>query len=148
MKCEEAKILLSGLLDGELNIEEKDAITEHLEKCSDCLNEYSRLLKLKEVTNDMKYFDLPDKLWAGYWKGIYNKIERGLGWIFLSIGAIVLLAFGAFEITRDFFLDSKPPLLLKIGVTAVILGLIIMLISIIRERIFSRAHDRYEEVEI
>ena len=96
----------------------------------------------------MRFFDVPDKLWAGYWNGIYNKIERGLGWIFLSIGAIILAAFGAFEITRDFFLSDKPPLLLKIGIAAALLGLIIMVVSIIRERLFNRAHDRYEEVEI
>jgi hypothetical protein len=33
-------------------------------------------------------------------------------------------------------------------VGAVILGLIVLLVSVIRERLFSQAHDRYEEVEI
>ncbi len=148
MRCEEAKILLSGLIDGELTPEEKKAVNDHLVSCDECRKEYARLNKLKEVTDEMKYFDLPDRLWANYWHGIYNRTERGIGWIFFSIGTIILLAFGGWELLQNFFLDSKPPMLLKIGVGASLFGLIILIVSIIRERLFSRAHDRYEEVEL
>lgn len=148
MNCEEAKILLSGLIDGELTLEEKKAVNDHLVSCDNCRKEYARLIRLKEVTDEMKYFDLPDRLWANYWRGIYNRTERGIGWIFFSIGAIILLAFGGWELLQNFFLDDKTPLLLKIGVGASLLGLIILIVSIIRERLYSRAHDRYEEVEL
>lgn len=148
MNCEQAKILLSGLVDAELNPEEKKIISDHIVSCPDCRREYARLKKMKEVTDDMKYFDLPDKLWAGYWREIYNRVERGIGWIFLSIGAIILLAFAAWQILDNFFLDPAEPLYLKLGVGLLLLGLIILLISIIRERLFSRKHDRYDEVEI
>ncbi len=148
MKCDEIRILLSALVDNELDPEQKKIVGDHLADCPDCRAEYARLKKLKEVTDGMKYFDLPDKLWAGYWNGIYNRIERGLGWIFLSLGAIIILAFGAWELLNKFFLDSQPPLILKIGVGAGLLGIIILLVSVIRERLFSRTHDRYEEVEI
>ena len=148
MNCEQAKILLSGLVDAELNPEEKKIISDHIGSCPDCRREYARLKKMKEVTDDMKYFDLPDKLWAGYWREIYNRVERGIGWIFLSIGAIILMAFAAWQILNKFFLDPAEPLYLKLGVGLLLLGLIILLISIIRERLFSRKHDRYDEVEI
>lgn len=148
MNCEQAKILLSGLVDAELNPEEKKIISDHIASCSECRKEYARLRKMKEVTDDMKYFDLPDKLWAGYWREIYNRVERGIGWILLSIGAIILLAFAAWQILDKFFLDPAEPLYLKLGVGLLLLGLIILLISIIRERLFSRKHDRYDEVEI
>ncbi len=96
----------------------------------------------------MQYLDLPDRLRAGYWRAIYNRLERGTGWIFFSIGAILLLAFGVWELLDKFFLSDQPPLLLKIGFGALLLGLIILLVSVGRERLFARAHDRYEEVEI
>lgn len=148
MNCDEIKILLSALVDNELDPEQKKAVGDHLAACADCRAEYARLNRLKEVTDSMKYFDLPDKLWAGYWNGIYNKIERGLGWIFLSLGVILIVSIGAWETLNKFFLDSRPPLILKIGVGSGIFGVIILLVSVIRERLFSRAHDRYEEVEI
>jgi predicted anti-sigma-YlaC factor YlaD len=148
MKCDESKTFLSALVDNELDPEQKKLVTEHLASCEDCQREYARMMKLKEVTDDMKYLDLPDRLWAGYWNGIYNRIERGFGWILLSVGAIILLAFGAWRLLNDFFLNPQPPVLLKIGLGALLLGMIVLLISVLRERFFSRAHDRYEEVEL
>jgi predicted anti-sigma-YlaC factor YlaD len=148
MKCDEVKILLSALVDDELTPPQKTMAGNHLAECADCRREYERLRKLKEATDDMKYFDVPDKLWAGYWHGIYNRIERGLGWIFLSMGVIILLILGAWELLNNFFLDVKQPLILKIGIGALIVGLIVLLVSVGRERLFSRAHDRYEEVNL
>jgi hypothetical protein len=148
VKCDEIKMLLSALLDDELSPEEKKMVGDHLAECETCRREYASLLKLKEVTDDMKYLDLPDKLWAGYWSGIYNRIERGFGWVLLSLGAIILLAFGAWRLLNDFFMNSRAPLILKIGLGALLLGAIVLLVSVLRERLFSRAHDRYEEVEL
>jgi predicted anti-sigma-YlaC factor YlaD len=145
---EEIRILLSALVDNELSPGEKRKVGEHLEGCAECRAEYSRLLRLKEVTSDMQYFDLPDRLRASYWKEIYNRLERSTGWILFSIGAILLLAFGAWELLDKFFLSEQPPLILKLGVGALLIGLIILLVSVGRERLFTRAHDRYEEVEI
>jgi predicted anti-sigma-YlaC factor YlaD len=148
MNCDEIKILLSALLDGELSIEEKKMVTEHLANCDNCREEYVKMKKLKEVTDTMKYLDLPDRLMAGYWQEIYNRIERGFGWIFLSLGAIILLGFGTWELLNNFFLDSRPPLVLKIGLGTFLIGIIVMVVSVLRERLYSRAHDRYEEVDL
>ena len=148
MNCDEIKILLSGMVDGELDSDEKKKVSDHLVSCDACREEYAKLLKLKEVTDDMKYFDLPDRLWAGYWHGIYNRLERGIGWILLSVGVILILAFAAWNFLQGFLLDESVPFYLKIGVSGLILGVIVLLVSIIRERLFSKKHDRYDEVEI
>jgi predicted anti-sigma-YlaC factor YlaD len=148
MNCEQIRILLSGMIDGELESGEKKTVSDHLVTCYACREEFARLKKLKEVTDDMKYFDLPDRLWAGYWHGIYSRLERGIGWILLSIGAVLILVFAAWNFLQNFLLDPSVPLYLKAGVSALILGLIVLLVSIVRERLFSKRHDRYDEVEI
>ena len=147
MKCQEAIILISGMLDGELTPEQEKELNRHLESRPVCRKEYEELNRLKEVTADMRFADLPDRYWAGYWNDIYNRLERGLGWIFVSIGAIILIAFGAWELFDKFLMDSSQPLLLRFGFGIVIIGLIILLVSILRERLFARKHERYEEVE-
>jgi predicted anti-sigma-YlaC factor YlaD len=148
VNCEQIKILLSGLVDGELDVEEKKMVGDHIASCPSCREEYARLKKMKEVTDEMKYFDLPDKLWAGYWREVYNRLERSIGWILLSIGAMIILFFTAWELLDKFFLDPGQPLFLKLGLGLLIAGFIILLVSIVRERLFSRKHDRYDEVEI
>lgn len=148
MSCEDMKILISGLIDGELDSSQKKTIEDHIVSCHVCRSEYSKLMKIKEATNSMKYFDLPDRLWDGYWHGIYRRLERGTGWILLSIGALILVAFGLWRLLNDFFLDPAVSIILRAGVGALLLGLLIILISIIRERLFARKHDRYDEVQI
>ena len=82
-----------------------------------------------------------------YWEQVYNRIERGAGWIFVSIGAIILLSFGAFHFVQDFLMNPKEPLVIKIGVSTAILGVIILFISVLRERLFIRKTDKYKEIE-
>jgi len=147
MNCQEAMIYISGRIDGELTTEQEKMLDEHLQTCPRCRKELDELLKLKEVTSNMRFTDLPDKYWAGYWHAIYDRLERGLGWILLSIGAIILAALGTWEIFRHFFLDPVQPILLKLAIGSGLLGLIILIISVLRERLFARKHERYEEVE-
>jgi predicted anti-sigma-YlaC factor YlaD len=147
MKCQEAFILISGKLDGELTPDQEQELNEHLQTCPVCRKEYDELLKLKEVTSDMRFTDLPDRYWAGYWNDVYNKLERGVGWIFLSVGAMIVLGFAAWEFLDNFLLNTTVPLLLRFGVGVGIIGLIILLVSVLRERLFAKKHERYEEVE-
>ena len=147
MNCQQAMIFISGKLDGELTPAQEKDLDKHLEKCPVCRKEYQELLKIKEVTSDMRFTDLPDRLWAGYWNGIYNRLERGIGWILFSIGAVILSAFGMWEIFNKFFLDQTISIVLKFGVGAGLLGVIILLVSILRERVFARKHERYKEVK-
>jgi len=81
-----------------------------------------------------------------YWNQVYNRIERGLGWVLLSVGAVIFLSFGAFHFVRDFLFDPEPQLIMKIGVSAAILGVIILFVSVLRERLFIRKRDRYKEI--
>jgi hypothetical protein len=147
MNCQKALIYISGKLDNELTTEQQQQLDKHIATCQNCRKEYEELMKLKEVTSDMRFSDLPDRYWAGYWNKIYNRLERGIGWIFVSIGAIILIAFGIWELLNSFFLDETVPIALRIGVGFGLLGLIILLVSILREKLFAREHERYKEVQ-
>jgi predicted anti-sigma-YlaC factor YlaD len=147
MKCEEIRPWLMAFLDGEIEQREKSEVEKHLAECENCRREYESFARLKEVTNSMRFADLSDQLWAGYWKGVYRRLERGAGWILLSIGAIVLLAFGAFQFFKELLSDPGVSLVLKIGVSTCAFGAIVLLVSIIRERLFLFKTERYREVE-
>ena len=143
---EKYKIMLSGYIDGELTSNEKQEFESYLKRDPELQKELDTFRKLQEVTGAMKYADVPEIVWENYWASLYRKFERGFGWIFFSIGAIIILAFGCYHIGADFFLKPGPPILLKIGVGTGLLGLIVLLVSIVRERLFARSHDRYDEV--
>ncbi len=139
--------MLAGYVDGELPEDQRQALEKELSADPQLRAELDELRRLKEVTNMMHYADLPDEVWQGYWQSLYRKLERGIGWIFLSLGAIMLLGFGAFEIFRELFTNPENPLWLKIGVSGAGIGGIILLVSFIRERLFAYNRERYREVE-
>jgi predicted anti-sigma-YlaC factor YlaD len=147
MRCEKIRPYLSAYLDGEIDPAARSEVEKHLAECDSCRKEYQSFVKLKEVTDRMRFADLSDDLWAGYWKGIYRRIERGAGWIFLSLGAIILLALGAYQFLKEFLGDPNISLIAKIGVSTCVFGAIILLVSIIRERLFLYKTERYKEVE-
>jgi len=78
-----------------------------------------------------------------YWPSVYAKIERGAGWGLVIIGALVWAAYGAYLFIADPTVGSLTKLLIALPVV----GLLMLLISVIRERINVSKTERYKEVE-
>lgn len=143
---EKQRQLLAGYVDGELSAEERAAFEKELAANPELKAELDEFTKIKEVTDTMTYADLPDEVWQTYWANLYRKTERGLGWIIFSVGAIILLCFGAWEAFSALWVSVETPLWVKIGLSALGLGSIILLVSYARERLFAYKRDRYREV--
>lgn len=138
--------LLAGYIDGELTDEERSAFDEELASNAELRRELEEFESLKEVTGRMTYADLPDEVWDTYWQSIYKKVERGLGWVLLSVGVILIGCFGLYELFYALFTDPTAPLWLKIGLPAAAAGGVILLVSFARERLFAYKRERYREV--
>lgn len=147
MDHERMKKLLSPLLDGELDEGAKKEMEEHLAACPECRREYEQMQKIEEVMAMVTLKNPPQEMWIYYWRSVYNRLERGLGWILLSLGAIILLCFGAYKMVEGILEDAAIPLLLKIGILVFLAGVAILLVSVIREQIFLRRKERYKEIE-
>lgn len=74
-------------------------------------------------------------------------LERRIGWILLSIGAIILVFFGGYKMVGGIIKDPSTPLVLKVGILVFMAGIIVLLVSLIRERLFVGKRERYKEVE-
>ena len=147
MTCDEYRLLMMKYLDGELDREAAKTVEQHLASCSECRREWDSMQKLKAITSKMQFTQPEEEVWKMYWDQVYNRVERGLGWILASIGAIFLLAYGAFHFVQDFLKSPDEPLAIKVGISTAILGVIILFISVLRERLFIRKTDKYKEIE-
>jgi hypothetical protein len=105
------------------------------------------MTRVKEVTGSMSYRNPPDEMWDGYWSSTYNRLERGLGWILLSAGALILLGFAAWKSVEMIWGDSDVPLFVRLAILAVAIGLLVVAFSVVREKIFTRRHDPYKEIQ-
>ena len=146
MNCERFKELMMGYIDGELSAEETAAFLDHIKNCAQCSSELKHFQKLKEVTDGMTLKTPEDTIWADYWSGIYNRIERGIGWILLSICGMLLLIYGGFKAVEDLIQDPMVGLIVKMGILGLIAGLAILFVSALRERLFFWKNDRYKNV--
>ena len=95
----------------------------------------------------MKLKPLPEMYWDEYWQHVYNKIERGIAWILISIGTIIILAYSIWQAMEKFFQDPMEPISMKIGVGALVFGTIILFVSVLREKIMLRKDDKYRRIK-
>lgn len=146
MTCQDHKDLMMAYLDDELNDEQKRAFEAHLASCSDCAKDLEEFKKLKQMTDCVALAEPEDRVWDEYWNHLYNRIERGTGWILFSVAAIALLIYGGFELVEIIIEDRTVGVLAKIGVLALVGGLAVLFVSVLRERIYFWGRDRYKDV--
>ena len=146
MACEDYKDLMMGYLDEELSAEQIRQFEEHLTACKQCTAQLQEFRQLKAITDQMTLGEPEDRLWQQYWDGIYNRVERSIGWIIVSVAAILLTIYGGFKAIEALITDPTVGLLLKIAMLALLVGLAILFVSVLRERIFFWSKDRYRNV--
>ena len=139
--------MLAGYVDGELTQDEMLLFESYLKDDPELRKELETFRKLKEITGAMKYADIPESVWDGYWASVYKRMERGFGWILMSISVVLFAAIGCYYLFLDFFLNPETSIIIKIAVGTGLLGLIVMLVSIVREHLFAYKRDRYHEVK-
>lgn len=146
MTCHDYKDLMMGYLDDELSDEQRRQFEEHLAGCPECAGELEEFRKLKAITDEVSLAEPEDRIWQDYWNGIYNRIERGVGWIVFSVAAILMVIYGGFRAIEELVKDPNVEITLKVGLLALISGLAILFVSVLRERLYFWKKDRYKDV--
>jgi predicted anti-sigma-YlaC factor YlaD len=146
MTCQDYKDFMMGYLDNELDAEQRRTFEAHLAGCSDCRKEIEEFTKLKQITDDVTLVEPEDRLWQQYWGRLYNRIERGIGWVIFSLAGILLIIYGGFTAIEKLISDPTVSVLLKVGLLALLVGLAVLFVSVLRERIYFWSKDRYRDV--
>lgn len=137
---------MTKALDGELSRDDQEEFQRLLEGSKDLSEEWNSLRKLKEVTTRMRLSKPPQEAWESYWANVYYRMERGVAWILISLGAIALLTFAGFQAIESLLADTTLTLVVKIALLAVMAGFAILIVSVIREKWFTAKVDKYKEV--
>jgi len=64
---------------------------------SECRKEFEEMGKFEEVMSKMELKNPSKDIWRLYWASVYNCLERRIGWILLSIGAMIIPFFGGYK---------------------------------------------------
>ena len=82
-----------------------------------------------------------------YEQSRYTRMERLVGWVLLAAGSVLLIFDGLLEGICTIASDTHLPLVIKLAVLAVAVGLVVLLFSVFREQLFFRNRERYRDVE-
>ena len=66
-----------------------------------------------------------------------------LGWVLLGAGAAALVGFGAYYLAGAALMAA--PLIVRLGMAAVVVGIAFLLASVIRDRLRERKTEHFEE---
>ena len=78
-----------------------------------------------------------------YWPSVYARIERGMGWSLLVIGLVIWVGYGVFAFITSPAIEAVTKLLIALP----LVGVLMLLVSVIRERYHVSKRERYGEVE-
>ncbi|MBN2105019.1 hypothetical protein JW835_13340 [bacterium] len=141
------EILCMKALDDILENGEKKEFEALTHESLEYKQEYEAMKKIREITKTMEFSTPSDAIWDKYWTGIYNRIERGIGWLIFTLGAVILCTWGAFRFIESIISDDHVTVVVKIGVLLFSLGLSILVVSVVRERCFIKKRDPYREIK-
>lgn len=144
---ERARRLIMASIDGELASGERGELERLLDAHPTLRAEWARFQRVKEVTEAMALRRAPEEVWSDYWASVYSRLERGIGWILFSLGAIVLLSYGAWAGVKELIADATMPWFVKVSLLALTVGTVVLLVSVVREKVFVGRRQRYKDVE-
>jgi len=140
--CEEYRGLLMGLIDNELTAEEARDVNDHLVRCARCRDDYERLRETSAKVEAVAFLEPEDEVLEKLWKSPYSHLLRQSGLVLLVSGWIALILYSIYE-----FFGSDEPAFDKIAIAAIVLGFVVLLLSVIRERVKTYKVDPYKEVK-
>ena len=139
--------LVLKALDAALSAGDERELQQLIADNVELRREFEQLQRTEEVARTMMLRRAPDSVWQGYWLSVYSRIERGIGWVLLSVGVLVLVGYGLWQLVGALFRDAGVPAFVTIAVIAVLLGLAVLFLSVLREKLVVRRHDPYQGVD-
>lgn len=136
----EFEVLLSGYLDGELDDAQRARFEALIEERPSRREEVESMRQLFVGTNAL-FADarLPNEVWDTFLDDVYNRAERRFGWLLFIVGTVALSLFGLYL----FVTEPWGSALTKMVIAAPVLGLGILFLSILRNRLHTLKTDRY-----
>jgi hypothetical protein len=141
--CEHYRGLISGLLDNELTPEESSELNSHLIRCASCRADYEELRQTEHKLEAISYIEITDAAARSLWKLPFARFLTVASLLLVIGGYAALLLYGFIT----FLTDGDEDLFGRITLGAIVIGFLMLLGSLIVERISTYRVDPYKEIE-
>ena len=130
---------LMRYLDDELPDEDRGRVGSAIEGSTELQRELALFRAMKEDFQDLSYsLEQP----TGVWDQVSRRLARPMGWVLLVVGTLTFLGYGAYV-----YVVSPADLLAKLATGAVVIGVLLLLASVIREQYKAWNSEPYRDVQ-
>ncbi len=81
-----------------------------------------------------------------YWSKFLNRLERVVGWFLFITGILILISYGLFQFILLLLKNTQLSSFVKAGIFLTVVGFVLLLFSVVRERLTLRKKDKYTEI--
>lgn len=144
--CANVDELLSGYLDDELTQKDRQRVDRHIEGCARCTARLRELETLRASVGALRVDMDPEdrERWRKVMDNAFERTASGIGWLLVIGGVFVLFGYAGYE----FLLADVEQPVVKWAAGASYLGLALLLLTVLRQRLKARKTDKYKDVEI
>ncbi len=135
--------LVARAVDGDITPEEQQELERILANHPEWQKDWKDMKNLQALLQDIPLPDLPETFWDRYWRRTVARVERGLAWILLLIGAAIVAGWGLYHLVLDIWNNPSMPVLVRIGVLILLIGSVLLFLSVLHEKLVVRRYDRY-----
>ncbi len=127
-------------LDGEMSPVERTALEARMQESTELARELGIYQSMREGFADLS-FSVPSRR-GSVWDQVHRQLYRPLGWILVIAGLVVWVGFGVYA-----FVTSPGEVWEKAATSALVIGLLVLLSSVILERYKDWLTDPYRDVQ-
>lgn len=130
---------LMRYLDGELSPAERSRVEERLSASTELRRQVILFRAMKGDLQELSFEPLRSA--PSVWDRIQRRVTRPVGWLLLVTGSLAWVLYGAYV-----YVTSQVEPLEKIATAAVVVGILLLLAAVIRERYREWLEDPYRDV--
>ena len=126
-------------IDDELPPERRREVETALEGSTELRRDY---VVFSHMKSDLEAIGAQMGESGNAWAAVNRRLTRPLGWILFIIGAAVWLAYGVYQ-----YMIGGDAMWAKLATSAVVVGLVMLLLSVVVDRLRDLKTDPYKEIQ-
>ena len=147
-QCSETETLISGYLDSELTQGDRQKIELILDECPTCQQCLVEMKKLRQQVGSLKYGKMTMTEKNKLSDEVTGSTGANIGQVLLLGGFVVLYGSGLLLILKELIGNEEAPLFIRLGLPVLFLGLGVLFVTVLLQRINTSKTDRYKNVRI
>jgi ferric-dicitrate binding protein FerR (iron transport regulator) len=143
MDEDRTKQLLMGLMDGELTDDETREINEMLRRNRNLRDEYEQLREVNGTLKVLSETFIDENYLRQVWRSPFRRLLRGISYLMIGVSFLVLVVIGL----EEYLAHGNGNFLTKVCTSGILVGVIILFLQVIRDRVIVYKKDPYKDIE-